>query len=594
MAEQGYAHLLEKANIWALSAVLNVTMPIGVVEEELVMNNNLNIGKLNNFLRAANPRDQIHDDPFMRVFTGSRPQGLAVPAYRRDGDNSMSICDIDYMWVHSNQLVGNKDESNKEICQADVLLGNVETINTRPGYLRIVPADVSHKQLDIEQTVRRGKMVYLNNNVSRRNHEVITIAILDSVNFSAYSNGPAVRMNLSGHPTGVGGDVDTVFAYQCPAWPATEWPTRTRPLGWPKASVIHSTAAKGCHIIRKAHPLSDINDAEIEFRYSFSVAENDLCQTLTMVQRQCYILFRIIMIEALDSDGSSPVMLSSYHLKTVFLWLCERTSPEAWTRDTLVGCLLALLDQLLDFLNKSHIPNYVMPENNMINHLSQKDITDLYHIVTQVRTDPLRCYFGFYKKREFDRFIHKGMSLENLVKPILDAIGRDEYTQIVASIQSLQTVAFYLAEIGYWHRAGVYNEEISYLLRILGSYVSPVLLNSILFMLLDLLYRLENFSLCWPQHLNDNSCTVCWYDIKAPAPYCPCLEIAWDASKFLCVQGLDSHAILLLQKVVDLAWEKLGSQLQSSAEGRKCLDVEIVFEMLCLYAIHMACSSWPQ
>lgn len=87
MAKQGYSHLvLEEANMWALSSVLNATMPVGVVVEEEWLMSHFFIDSVD-MVCALLSCGQVTCPRC--VLTGSREHGLTIPAYRHEDNNSM-------------------------------------------------------------------------------------------------------------------------------------------------------------------------------------------------------------------------------------------------------------------------------------------------------------------------------------------------------------------------------------------------------------------------------------------------------------------------------------------------------------------------
>ena len=175
-------------------------------------------------------------------------------------------------------------------------------------------------------------------------------------------HGPAINMIPTEFDGTTGNEdirsVDYAPAYKHTEWPATEWATRPRPSRWPSKNLVESITRDGCHVVSKAHPSSSEAQAEIEFRFSFSVAENQLCETITEVHRQCYALFKMLVVQTSKEteEGTAKPKLTSYYLKTVLFWVNEELPQASWTRDNLGICLLALLNELLGFLHDGNIP----------------------------------------------------------------------------------------------------------------------------------------------------------------------------------------------------------------------------------------------
>ena len=70
-----------------------------------------------------------------------------------------------------------------------------------------------------------------------------------------------------------------------------------------------------------------------------------------------------------QQDPSVKKVPSSYHLKTIFLWKCEEKSSEKW--NNLLESVVDLLSDLVDHLRKGNIPEYFIPENNLIDNIKE-------------------------------------------------------------------------------------------------------------------------------------------------------------------------------------------------------------------------------
>ena len=106
--------------------------------------------------------------------------------------------------------------------------------------------------------------------------------------------------------------------------------------------------SKGCRIVQKSHPSS--RDPDAEFRFSFSVAELILFNALSVDQRKCFIAFKALVkyvVCRLEFKFKNEINLSTYILKTIFLWTCETTPADQWqTTHGWARCLLYMIDQL--------------------------------------------------------------------------------------------------------------------------------------------------------------------------------------------------------------------------------------------------------
>ena len=135
--------------------------------------------------------------------------------------------------------------------------------------------------------------------------------------------------------------VDHVAAIRCNFWPeiANDWVMRDRK--WPTKDVIERIQAKGCHLVPKNADLDDIT----QWRWSFSEAEAELAKAKNDLQFKCYFLFKCLFYAHLKIEGDGKVM-SSYLVKTVMFWYCERHDVKEWTTDNTEVMLKELLQEL--------------------------------------------------------------------------------------------------------------------------------------------------------------------------------------------------------------------------------------------------------
>lgn len=217
--------------------------------------------------------------------------------------------------------------------------------------------------------------------------------------------------------------------------------------------------AIGCHIVSKAHPTRNESHVEIEFRYSVSKAENEICHTMNKVQRQCFVLFRMLLFDTLnDTLSNQKHRLSSYHLKTVFFWSCEKSPPAESTRDTLGLRLIGLLDEFLHFLGQANIPNYCIPGNNMIDYFPQRATQNWIGKLRQVRLDPVAYLFSFFEEKAFYGLFDRIDSLPTLFKPVLDVLDcASSKSRHDACVRALEDISVSVIRDGYsWRDAIIF------------------------------------------------------------------------------------------------------------------------------------------
>ncbi|XP_031549965.1 uncharacterized protein LOC116287425 [Actinia tenebrosa] len=171
---------------------------------------------------------------------------------------------------------------------------------------------------------------------------------------------------------------DYVPCLQCPEWPsiANNWSERSRTMGWPSKDLISDILSKGCHVVPVSH--HDSTSYNTEWRLSFSLAEKMLVNSLSKEQRQSYIVAKLIMKEVIQEIKNNAFLEktpSSYHLKTILLWKCEEKKLEEW--NNILNSAVELLESFVDHLLRGNIPNYFIPENNMVSHISHQGLVSV-------------------------------------------------------------------------------------------------------------------------------------------------------------------------------------------------------------------------
>ena len=144
------------------------------------------------------------------------------------------------------------------------------------------------------------------------------------------------------------------------------------------------------HLVPKAHKSSKKKD--IEWRLSFFLAEIHLAESLTEEQRLSYLALKVIChVEAKELEG-----FSSYFLKTVLFWTCERTPRELWTADNLGKTFLILLDEIIRCLRDGNIPNYFIPKRNEIDSVHKDHLFKWLKVFEEVRRNPMASMLPFH------------------------------------------------------------------------------------------------------------------------------------------------------------------------------------------------------
>ena len=197
--------------------------------------------------------------------------------------------------------------------------------------------------------------------------------------------------------------LDVVPCLICPSWPqiASEFFTRPRPSGWPSEQMIRQLKKAGCHVVGVGHPLSECKD--IEWRWSFSVAERELAWDLNDTMIGCMYALKAIKQTHWNKtypDSSTP--FCSYFIKTACYWSYEYNTSS----DNIVTSCYEVLDWLISCYGVKYLPHYFIPDQNLIGHISGVICKDVYDWLVDIRADiwckifsvspPLRLFTEMY------------------------------------------------------------------------------------------------------------------------------------------------------------------------------------------------------
>lgn len=164
-------------------------------------------------------------------------------------------------------------------------------------------------------------------------------------------------------------DMDFVSAVPCYEWPeiAMEFATRARKSNQPSQEIIDKIMSQGCLYVAVGHPRSA--DPGKEWRLSFSLAEKTLVRSWNEVKTKCYIAVKALCKENIHTE---PKVICSYFIKTAIFWLSERMPDCFWDKERILDCIAAVMSELLAYTSSGVCPNYFVPSNNMMDHLSQE------------------------------------------------------------------------------------------------------------------------------------------------------------------------------------------------------------------------------
>ncbi|XP_013417428.2 uncharacterized protein LOC106178685 isoform X1 [Lingula anatina] len=334
------------------------------------------------------------------VSSGSRLDGLSVPdhfivssAGSEDGSRwSHEVADMDEMTVLDNLFVGKDGVSKSRI---------FDTEPTRnPLYIRL------HLTKEyVKLAKREGYTLPRSEYLGTR---AVTDTAMDGVSFTAKAMPPESQLTeilgpaassvnaIPGIKIQAALSYDNVIAFRHNLWPAEEWVHRHRKSGWPDKGLVHQCVSAGCYIV----PVGPGGLQGLEWRYSFTAQERLLANSLTLLQKKVHIIMKLIQRHCVLEEFPSTA-LSSYHLKNVLFWLCEKIPRSHWTEPNIYHLLITFLNEMLGCLVRGCLPHYFVPEGNLFARVPKAHLRQLARSVKKSRNNMIEVLGTLGKKVKF-------------------------------------------------------------------------------------------------------------------------------------------------------------------------------------------------
>ncbi|KAH3784274.1 hypothetical protein DPMN_162228 [Dreissena polymorpha] len=177
-------------------------------------------------------------------------------------------------------------------------------------------------------------------------------------------------------------DLDTVIAYHCAKLPENCQYIfkRPKPGHWPGPELVTQLKDSGVFLVPTAHVENTThwdpqhrlgtltvrtfdNSHELYWRLSTNLMERLLMFDITMTQMKVYVIMKIIRKEFFKPLVGDR--LSTFHLKTTFLYCVEMSPPCIWKDENLIQCLKYCLTTLRRWLKVRYCPHYTTANVNL-------------------------------------------------------------------------------------------------------------------------------------------------------------------------------------------------------------------------------------
>ena len=176
-----------------------------------------------------------------------------------------------------------------------------------------------------------------------------------------------VKISLS-EGTVMGEFYDIAFAVSCQFWPqcAKEWIDRQRV--WPDKDELKLCVDGGVHLVAKS-PTNDYDN--LAWRLTFAKAEGIISERplVYWYALRSWSLTKCFLQEF--NITNKPNIITSYHIKTLFLYALERLPLDYWINgEYTVKTIVSIIDELLAALAMHECPHYFTPAVNLFENIS--------------------------------------------------------------------------------------------------------------------------------------------------------------------------------------------------------------------------------
>ena len=166
---------------------------------------------------------------------------------------------------------------------------------------------------------------------------------------------------------------------------------RCRGKIWPINRMIDTLRKLPLLHVLVGHKTTPQPKRDLLTRFSWSPHEMYLLANLPTWIKQGYVAFKYTFKGVLRSCSGAEITgrsyVGSYHLKTTLLHTMEENPPSDHGEP--FDIFLKLLGKLQIFLTDCHLPNYFMPECNLLETVGREDREHALSAVRDVSTDPL-------------------------------------------------------------------------------------------------------------------------------------------------------------------------------------------------------------
>uniref|UniRef100_A0A8W8MAL8 Mab-21-like HhH/H2TH-like domain-containing protein n=1 Tax=Magallana gigas TaxID=29159 RepID=A0A8W8MAL8_MAGGI len=259
------------------------------------------------------------------------------------------------LWCTNHKVITDLSQSSAyDLSKHSIIL--MEDTDTPPGFVRLQLL-ASLRDDDIESSVvPYNDGMYIS--CVRWRQKMFTVVSGDKTLNNAKTHGPCANSFFCGK------EIDCAFCFHCSHWSrlTCSWRKRCILHNWPPKHVFDDILRNGCHFVPVGHKIAT-DENELDWRLSFSQAEQKLVYSMNHTQFLCYGLLKIFLKEVINLKIEEP-FLCSYFVKTTVFWLIQ-IGNITWCPNNLLDCFWKCFKYLLQCVHRGVFPNFFVPQNNM-------------------------------------------------------------------------------------------------------------------------------------------------------------------------------------------------------------------------------------
>ncbi|XP_065929585.1 uncharacterized protein [Magallana gigas] len=287
----------------------------------------------------------------VQVYNGQR---MMTSGSYREGFRFKSS-DMDTMvWYTNHKVITDLSQSSAyDLSKHSIIL--MEDTDTPPGFVRLQLL-TSPRDGEIESSVvPYNDGMYIS--CMRWRQIMFTFCEYKNLN-NAKTHGPCANGFVGNI------EIDCALCIHCSYWSRLTcyWRKRCILHNWPQNHVFDDILRNGCHVVPVGHKIA-ADENELDWRLSFSQAEQKLVYSMNHTQFLCYGLLKIFLKEVINLKIEEP-FLCSYFVKTTVFWLIQ-IGNITWCPNNLLDCFWKCFKYLLQCVHRGVFPNFFVPQNNM-------------------------------------------------------------------------------------------------------------------------------------------------------------------------------------------------------------------------------------